>query len=81
MWISRWFQFIGLGSVIPVPVDCRSHLFHVTEWNVVCAGVIGVLVPPILCEFVFIFVGVLFDVVTAFMFVIVIYYYYVFSII
>ena len=36
----------GFGSVIPVPINCRSHLFHVTECNVVCAGVIHVLVSP-----------------------------------
>jgi len=68
----------GFGSVIPVPVNCRSNMFHVTEWNVVCAGVIRVLVPPILCELVLIFVRGLFFfcVVAAFMFVIVIYYYY-----
>ena len=50
----------GFGTVIPVPVNCRSHLFYATEWNVVCAGMICVMVPPILCEFVLIFVRGLF---------------------
>ena len=44
----------GFGSVISVPFNCRSHLF---VWNVVCAGMIHVLVPPILfSEFVLMFV-------------------------